>query len=112
MTTDLFAVIEESDPGLDGTTTQLFDDKGAAIGSAERHNRDAESAGVPVIFRVFALTEVGTDRQSSTDDYNRYEYEGCDCCSCCSRLGCIRGERSECPRDSNGESLCPCTETS
>lgn len=34
---DLFAVIEESGPGLDGTSTQIFDDKRDAIqGHARR----------------------------------------------------------------------------
>jgi hypothetical protein len=54
----LFAVIEESDPGLDGYSTELFQDRAAAIRAAEAHNQDAEDAGVPIIFRVFALTEV------------------------------------------------------
>lgn len=108
----LFAVIEEGHAGLDGTTAELFDDKGVAIGSAERHNRDAESAGVPIIFRVFALTEVGTDRPSSTDDYSRYEYEECPDCTCCTRLGCHRGADSDCSTNSDGMYLCPCTETS
>jgi hypothetical protein len=108
----LFAVIEESDPGLDGTTTQLFDDKGVAIGSAERHNRDAESAGVPIIFRVFALTEVAADRPSSTDGYIRDGDDSCPDCTCCTRLGCYRGPDSDCPANSDGMYLCPCTETS
>jgi hypothetical protein len=34
----------------------------------------------------------------------------CDGCTCCSSQGCTRDERSECPTDSLGDSICPCTE--
>lgn len=43
------------------------------------------------------------------DDYD-YEYDECGSCTCCSWLGCRRGYDSECPRNSDGEYLCPCTE--
>ena len=43
------------------------------------------------------------------DEYD-YDDSICDDCTCCSRQGCHRGWDTECPRDSNGRYLCPCTE--
>lgn len=44
-------------------------------------------------------------------DYDDYDFDSCDYCTCCTRSGCYRGPGSTWPtRD--GESLCPCTETS
>jgi hypothetical protein len=47
------------------------------------------------------------------DDYDYEPYPDdftCDYCTCCTRLGCRRGPDSECPANSDGEYLCPCTE--
>jgi len=46
---------------------------------------------------------------ASEVEYERYEYEECGACTCCSRLGCHRGPDSACPTDDGGY-LCPCTE--
>lgn len=34
----------------------------------------------------------------------------CDSCTCCYSSGCHSREGSECPTDSLGDSICPCTE--
>ena len=62
MTTDLFAVVEESYVGLDESSTTLHADRNEAMEVAARENRDADTAGVPVVFRVFALTEIQETR--------------------------------------------------
>lgn len=39
-------------------------------------------------------------------------FSGCDGCTCCSYDRCQRGPDSDCPTDSLGDSVCPCTEAS
>lgn len=35
------------------------------------------------------------------------EDTNCDSCTCCSHTGCYPG--GDCPEDSAGDSICPCT---
>lgn len=55
---DLYAVIPEYDAGLDASDTELEDSVETALGSAHLLQLDADEAGIPVVFRVYALTEV------------------------------------------------------
>lgn len=35
--------------------------------------------------------------------------DSCDSCTCCSFWRCRSGPDSDCPTDSAGDSVCPCT---
>jgi hypothetical protein len=54
----LFAVIPEYEGGLDMKSAELEQDRDEAIGSAHLLQLDANEACIPVVFRVYALTEV------------------------------------------------------
>lgn len=58
MTDAGYAVIEDSSYGLAGCSTELFDGRDRAVLAADELNRNAESAGVPVHYRMFALREL------------------------------------------------------
>jgi hypothetical protein len=55
---ELYAVIPEYSTGLDAHGTELEPDEEVATGSAHLLQLDADEAGIPVVYRVYALTEV------------------------------------------------------
>lgn len=55
---DLYAVIPEYSTGPDVRGIELEPDAEVAAGSAHLLQLDADEAGIPVVYRVYALTEV------------------------------------------------------
>lgn len=53
-----FAVIADGHSGLDEGSTQILPTRDRAIEFADAENRNAESAGVPLHYRVFVLREL------------------------------------------------------
>ena len=54
----LYAVIPEYDQGLDTSEVELKYSARAAFKEADSRQREADSSGVPVVLKVYALTEV------------------------------------------------------
>lgn len=56
--TNRFILLEDSESGLDAHNADLFDDESVALAARDGANKDAEHFGIPVIYRLFELTEV------------------------------------------------------
>lgn len=56
--TDLFAVVPEYSYGPDVPGIELIDDKQRAVEAADIRQREADRWGMPVVLRVYELTEV------------------------------------------------------
>ena len=54
----LFAVIPEYSHGPDSSGIELKDNKPAAIEEATTRQQEADRWGIPVLLKVYALTEV------------------------------------------------------
>jgi hypothetical protein len=54
----VFVIVEDSDYGQRPVGRDLYTDEAAALSELAEMNRDATSASVPVVFRLFALTEI------------------------------------------------------
>lgn len=58
MTDRLFVIVEDSDYGLSTTPGDLITDEAKALATVDEMRRDAESASIPVWYRLFELTEI------------------------------------------------------
>lgn len=56
--TPRYVLIEESEHGFDARGACLFDDEGEALVARNDENEDAARHCIPVIYRLFELTEV------------------------------------------------------
>lgn len=54
----LYAVIPEYEHGLDVSGTELKDSTEAAFKEADSRQQEADRWGIPVVLKVYALTEV------------------------------------------------------
>lgn len=58
---DLYAIIAEGHHGLDEHTTQIVTGRTQAVEALDAANAEAETAGIPVRYRLYQLAEVNDD---------------------------------------------------